>query len=52
MFCVRQNRVEDLYSLAGHFIGLARETISAEQRTDDNQLDFRERIADQRAARR
>ena len=44
VFCVRHNRVEDLYIMTGHFVGLARETIAADERLDDNQQDFRKRL--------
>ncbi len=51
LFCVRHDRVEDLYVIAGHFVALARESIAAERRIAAAELDFRERIAaDRRSA--
>ena len=48
LFCVRHDRVEDLYVITGHFVSLARELIAAECKIATAELDFRERIAAER----
>ena len=53
VFCVRHDRVEDLFVITGHFVALARELIAAEQKIATAELDFRSRIeAERREARR
>lgn len=48
LFCVRNDRVEDLYVITGHFVSLARELIAAERRIAADELDFRQRLATER----
>ena len=45
VFCVRHDRVEDLYVITGHFVSLARELIAAEQRIAVTELDFHKRLS-------
>ena len=45
LFCVRHDRVEDLYVITSHFVSLARELIAAERNIATSESDFRERIA-------
>ncbi len=52
VFCVRNDRVEDLFVITGHFVSLARELIAAEQRIAAEELGFRERLAAERREQR
>ncbi len=45
VFCVRNDRVEDLYVIAGHFVSLARELIAAEKGIAADELDFHKRLS-------
>ena len=48
LFCVRHDRVEDLYVITGHFVSLARELIAAERKIAAAELDFRDRLQQER----